>query len=197
MIFSGSYTNISSLDFSNNPKLVNVSASPAKLTSLDLSKNTKLMAAYVAYNPSLKSLNLANGNNASITNVDARFNQSLSCIQIDPGFTPPAYNSTTYNGWQKDATATYSFTDCSKLAVSDVAVDQQFSIYPNPTTNIINFSAKTNVKSVKIYDFTGKMVLNNSDIKGNFVNVQTLATGNYYLVAEIEGKVFKKSFIKK
>ena len=93
---------LTSLDLSGNLDLNKLVCSENQITTLDLSLNTSLNSLFCQLN-NLTVLNLANGNNSNIaaSQFRAEGNPSLTCIQIDAGFTPPS-------GWSKDSTASYS-----------------------------------------------------------------------------------------
>ena len=59
-----------------------------------------------------------------------------------------------------------------------------FSIYPNPTKNIVNIQLKDNLnvtlQSASVFDLTGKVVLSITDLS-HPINVEKLATGTYIL----------------
>jgi len=73
-------------------------------------------------------------------------------------------------------------------------------LYPNPVNNIVHIKTDTALKSVSIYDITGRLVLSNT-IKENQeeikINMESLATGNYVLKLQssknrvVTKKVFK------
>ncbi|MCG8184071.1 T9SS type A sorting domain-containing protein [Tenacibaculum piscium] len=99
---SCSANQLTSLDVSANTVLTKLSCSTNQLTSLDVSTNTVLTQLYCNTNQ-LTSLNIANGNNTNMSYMQAQGNSNLTCIQTDIGIV-----GTTPNGWQKDATASYS-----------------------------------------------------------------------------------------
>ena len=74
-----------------------------------------------------------------------------------------------------------------------------FSIYPNPAKNVINIQINTmNVEflEAKIYDLTGKKVLDNRMID-NKINVESLSKGTYILVLkDTDGKSYSQKIIK-
>ncbi|MGB1308466.1 MAG: hypothetical protein ACPG6B_06125, partial [Oceanihabitans sp.] len=74
--------NLTHLDLSHNPLLWNLGVYNTPLESLDLSTNaiTKLFA----YNmPNLYRLDMSNGNNTNVTDLDITNNASLECISVD------------------------------------------------------------------------------------------------------------------
>ena len=55
------------------------------------------------------------------------------------------------------------------------------TIYPNPTKDILNISAKKNTK-IKIYNSIGALVFQKEVLKGNnIINIAYLSKGVYYL----------------
>ena len=98
--------NLSELDLSNNTLLQYLEVDFNPLTGLDLSTITQLNTFNAAW-CNLQRLNLKNGHNDLLFNVDVSNNgYSELCIQVDTN--PPANVS----GWNKDVSAMYS-TDCS------------------------------------------------------------------------------------
>ncbi len=80
-----------------------------------------------------------------------------------------------------------SVNDKSKLkTVSD------FTVYPNPTTGILNVQHLSGVKQLQIYDMVGKLLVSinvNSEDKTE-INISALRTGIYFLHAD--GKFIQK-----
>ncbi|WP_143273575.1 cadherin repeat domain-containing protein [Aquimarina sp. MAR_2010_214] len=92
---------LTDLDVSKNTALDILNCGGNKLTTLDVSTNTALTELY-CYGNRLTSLNLNNGENNSLTKVEANNNSpSLTCIQVNSLTDPNTY-------WKKDAAASYS-----------------------------------------------------------------------------------------
>ena len=75
-----------------------------------------------------------------------------------------------------------------------------FAVYPNPTKNVVNIQLKDNLnvilKSASVYDLTGKVVLETSDLSQP-INVEKLATGTYILsISDANNKHYSQKFIK-
>lgn len=83
----------------------------------------------------------------------------------------------------------------SLLAVSDVN-KKSVSIYPNPTTEVLNVNVNSKINSADIYDFSGKLVRNVS-VSDNKVNVKDLKNGTYVLKVNTEAGSTSHKFIKK
>jgi photosystem II stability/assembly factor-like uncharacterized protein len=65
--------------------------------------------------------------------------------------------------------------DGNLMAVNDV-VQTNLQVYPNPATNVINFTAQKEIASVTLRDMTGKIVVRSKDVQ---VNVSSLPAGVY------------------
>ena len=78
-------TQIATLDLSSNSLLQELIGVNTSLTSLDVSANSMLSRIVVSNNAQLEDLNVANGNNTSITDSDFFTNNSpnLLCITVD------------------------------------------------------------------------------------------------------------------
>jgi len=75
-----------------------------------------------------------------------------------------------------------------------------FAIYPNPAKSTINIQLQNNsnvtLKSVLVYDLTGKVVLSTGNVTQP-INIEKLAAGTYILKAsDIENKSYTQKFIK-
>jgi len=82
------------------------------------------------------------------------------------------------------------------LAVSDVN-KKSVSIYPNPTTEVLNLNVNAKVNSADIYDLSGKLVRNVTVASDNKVNVKDLRNGTYVLKVNTEAGSTSHKFIKK
>lgn len=83
------------------------------------------------------------------------------------------------------------------LASSEQFFSENFTLYPNPTTDVLNISSKNglNASEVRIVDMTGKVVKTQED--ATTINVSDLAAGTYLIdIITKEGKASSK-FIKK
>ena len=86
-----SQTNIIQVGFNLNPlsqinlpiSLHSFSCYNCQLTDLDLSLNINLTDLYCVFNPQLTSLNLKNGNNINMTQMNATSCPNLTCIEVD------------------------------------------------------------------------------------------------------------------
>ena len=201
---------LTSLDVSQNPSLINLTLSRNQLTSLDVSQNPILDILFVSnndltsldvsqnsslvelilFNNQLSSLNLKNGNNHNMIRMLAQDNPNLPCILVDD-------ENNTYpicagnNGWCKDSTTIYS-EDCV-LGIEEYD-SINFTIFPNPTQNVLNIESNEAIESIRIYSLQGQLIKVDSSSK---VDVTQLSSGLYFVQVIIDGKSETKKFVKK
>ncbi|KAA2223449.1 T9SS type A sorting domain-containing protein [Chryseobacterium sediminis] len=70
----------------------------------------------------------------------------------------------------------------SKAAVKEV------SVYPNPATDFIQINSLSTVKSIEIYDESGKLI--KTETNGNRIDVKGLPSGVYMINIKTEGRNF-------
>ena len=86
---------------------------------------------------------------------------------------------------------TFSYTN-STLAVSDAA-NSKLAVYPNPTSDFLNFSGK--VSSVQVFDAAGKIV--KVEVVNNIADVRNLAKGVYFVKYSTDKGTQMQKIIKK
>ena len=79
-------------------------------------------------------------------------------------------------------------------AVSNANANKKVSVYPNPTSDYLKFTSQEKVKSVSVFDASGKNVTVN--LSNNEVDVRNLAKGVYIIKAETASGVVTDKFIK-
>lgn len=102
-------------------------------------------------------------------------------------------------GGEAVGSATWSFTTEADptLSVDEFEI-KPFSIYPNPTTNVLNISTNEIINSLAIYNQLGKqvMTLHDKQILNNAVNVSNLSQGIYFITIVVNDKKQTLKFIK-
>lgn len=92
-----------------------------------------------------------------------------------------------------------SIIEGSTLGTANFA-SSSFSIYPNPTDDLLNIRQPDNsaaVKTASIFDLTGRKILSTA-IFDQSISVKALSSGTYILmVKDSQGKQFTQKFIKK
>ncbi|MEI6753128.1 MAG: thiol protease/hemagglutinin PrtT [Paludibacter sp.] len=95
------------------------------------------------------------------------------------------YWNTTINGWTRltpSSNASINFTLIDNIsAVNTPKAIEGFDIFPNPAINSIRFNSDVNVRSVQIFDASGKLVLSNQPKTVGIITLQVenLKSGNY------------------
>ncbi|MNX94425.1 hypothetical protein D3C86_1266550 [compost metagenome] len=82
----------------------------------------------------------------------------------------------------------------SSLATAEIK-KLQLSIYPNPTTDILNIKTQDKLVEVSIFDISGRQF--NVKINNGQVDVNTLQKGNYIVKVVTDKAVYQEKFIKK
>ncbi|WP_228432091.1 T9SS type A sorting domain-containing protein [Chryseobacterium shigense] len=157
-------------------------------TEFALEQDYDFMSIYNG--PSTASPVFANGNNLTGSTIPGPFTSTHSSGAItvkfvsDPGVTD--------NGWKVNFS-------CNVLGIDEVTKnDNVIRIYPNPAKNMIVISSKDVLRSYKIYDEAGRLVMSASSLKGNKqeVNVSSIQTGNYIVTVETDKQTVNKKLIK-
>lgn len=83
------------------------------------------------------------------------------------------------------------------LATSDLTLESKnVSIYPNPAKETVNFENADNIKSVDIYETTGRKV-RSVKVEGGSISVSDLRSGSYYLeITQKDGTMSYQKLIK-
>ncbi|HEY6144346.1 MAG TPA: T9SS type A sorting domain-containing protein [Flavobacterium sp.] len=177
------------LDLSNNLLLTKLDCSDNLIVNLDVSKNT-LLTDIDCSNNQLTYLNLNNGNNAKLVNVNFKSNASLSCIQVDD----VTFSNTNWTA-AKDAIATYSKTACT-LGITE-NVFNTIAVYPNPVKGDLHIDNSI-LEKATVYDALGKLVKTTKFAEGstnNSINLAGLPSGIYYVYLESQGATIVKKII--
>lgn len=156
------------VDLSTNVNLVHIDAWTNLLQSLDVSNCPNLQSLEVYGNNYLECLNLKNGSNNLLQELDVEDNLSLNCIEVDDSL----YS---LNNWVGNSDFTmdssqYFSQNCnySSNCFSTTTIDDKISrlsIFPNPTQHEVTVSVENYLGDLKteVYDFTGKLLeANNS-----------------------------------
>ncbi|WP_027384612.1 T9SS type A sorting domain-containing protein [Epilithonimonas caeni] len=120
---------------------------------------------------------------------------------------PASYESTHESGavtitFRSDASGNNSGFkanfSCTVLAVDDVVNSKDVALYPNPVKNQFTLKGITKMKSVEVYDISGKLVkqFDADSLSKNTFDVSRLKTGNYVVQVKTENDSFSKKLIK-
>jgi len=80
---------------------------------------------------------------------------------------------------------------------NDKDKDITVRLYPNPSTGFINLELFNKIDELFVTDNTGKIVLrlSNLDNNQNLIDISFLPNGIYYLMLQIDGKIYKEKFL--
>jgi len=87
---------------------------------------------------------------------------------------------------------------CTVLAVDDVVNSKDVALSPNPVKNLFTLRGMTKIKSVEVYDVSGKLVkqFDADSLSKNTFDVSRLKSGNYVVQIKTENDSFSKKLIK-
>ncbi|WP_299834080.1 T9SS type A sorting domain-containing protein [uncultured Tenacibaculum sp.] len=184
-------SNLDNIIIGDNNNLTSISIQLTSIKSLDVSGATSLLNLRLQNNE-LTSLNIRNGNNTNMALMGTvnLLGNNLSCVQIDNGLTPPT-NGTL--NWSYDSTTQFS-TNCSTLSTESFNYKSKIIVYPNPSSEFIQIDGLNDLKSLKIYSLTGRLLYNNLVFENKKVKIDHLSSGIYYLIFDNKLKI---KFIKK
>jgi len=180
---------LTNIDLSNNINLERVFARNNQLTSLDISNNTSLSLLSVSNNQ-LTSFNIQNGAN-SLLSSNVRFgatgNPGLLCIQVDN----VTFSETT---WTIIDPQTSFSTSCATLSVTNLKLED-FIVYPNPTSGILNIDLTSNIllQNINMYNHIGQLLISTEE---KIIDVSDISAGIYFIeIITSRGNTIRK-FIK-
>lgn len=108
--------------------------------------------------------------------------------------TPTGTTSTNYNGPAQCTVPNLGFDEVAFL-------DNAFTIYPNPTSDVLNIKLtkdinEKDIQGVSIYDLKGSLVSKTSDFKSN-IDIKNLSKGSYVVKIEFLNYLISKKIILK
>jgi len=86
--------------------------------------------------------------------------------------------------------------NADNLSTSELSQDNKVHIYPNPTSDFLHIPTAENIKSVEVYDLSGKLVLKDTSGKKQ-IPVSFLNRGMYIIKIITSHSVFTTKFSKK
>lgn len=131
---------------------------------------------------------------------------AYSSVEEDTAFTTKSYSLQSLAGQTIRVAFIQQSTDMFFVFVDDIKVDQSssvndikadnntISVYPNPAKDFITVNSVATIKTVKVYNTVGQVVVEKS-VKDNVtkINVSELKSGVYFVATETEkGIVTKK-----
>ncbi len=82
--------------------------------------------------------------------------------------------------------------------IEDLQLNNQLSVYPNPSTNKLNIEINSGtIQKISIYDLTGKLIKTiSTNTSKQELDISTLSPGLYFLDAVSDQRTFRKRFVK-
>ncbi len=115
--------------------------------------------------------------------------------ELDYALNSLAANNAASNTFQFDNLVAKALATSALLGTDEAAVEKvDFTIYPNPSSDVLNIKSKAKIISVYIYDASG--VRSDATFNNGQVNVKHLPKGNYLLGVKTDSIYVTKKFIK-
>jgi len=158
---------LSNIDVSNNLNLTALFCDSNMISAIDISQNQQIYRFSCANN-FLIDLNVNNNNNNNFTYFDSTNNPNLTCIYVDDA----TWSTTNWTNVDPASTFVETEADCTALATTELNLQNNLSVYPNPTTGIIQIENNTdnNINKIVVTNTLGQEVnifknnINNIDI---------------------------------
>ena len=214
---------LTSINLTNQTKLINLDLSGNNLTTLDLSNCPNLETIYISKNQ-ISTLNINNvdyvktfycdDNLLTSLNVDSMFNLQLFVCKnnlltslsvkndiidefIDfsgnPGLTSICCDANE---------VVYMKNQCllndidSGIVNSDCTTEStKIAMYPNPVNDVLHLSSNKKITKIEIFSMNGLMVMNN-ELESDVVNLHQLESGMYIVKVYTDEGVTNMKFVK-
>lgn len=94
------------------------------------------------------------------------------------------------------ATLPMAFDASLATSETNLMAPPRYNLYPNPAKEIVNFENADKIKSVEIFESTGRKV-KTEQVDGKSINISDLKTGTYYLEKTLkDGSIVFEKLIK-
>lgn len=215
---------LTSLDLSNQGKLINLNVTGNNLSSLDLSSCPNLEYIYIAHN-NLSSLNL---NNVNYVKYFFCEDNSLASLNVNSMFNLQIFNCkdnlltslSTKNNTIEDTIdfsgnpnlesiccdaneQIYMQNQCNlndnvtTVVVSDCGTESssKIAMYPNPANDVLHLSSNKKINKIEVFALNGLMVLSSEEV-GDSIDLTNLQSGMYFAKVYEDGGEKNMKFIK-
>lgn len=189
--FSVKNSNLQSINIENLQFVRSLSLPQNKLVTLDFSNLFNLQNFDVSDNL-LTQLSMKNGIVEDFFSLSGNPNlQSICCDANETIYVQNACNFFDYIN-------TNITTNCSGLNLSienSEFTENRISLFPNPTSNILNIESKSVIDSISVTDINGRFVATNL-YDSNKIDVQNLQSGIYFLKITYDSQIKMLKFVK-
>ena len=176
---------LTTIDLTMCPALESFHAVLNIFTSLDFSQNPALNWLHLTLENDLVSLDLRNGNNENLDELSIiNLSGSLTCISVDDENLAP------YPGWGVGNGPIIYSNDCA-LGIGDSEINTM-QFYPNPVHSVLSVQSQELIKSLQLYDISGKLIFS-SEENINQIDFSNYLNGIYFLkISTDSGNVVEK-----
>lgn len=134
--------------------------------------------------------------------------QWLDCnnsYNLIPGATSKTYTPTSNGSYcvrikKSGCLDTSSCHSITSVSIIENNLNNDISIYPNPTSDLLNISLENNIDlfSVRLFDIKNQTILEKNDLSGSkhSINISELSNGIYFLELKSQERTAKIKFIK-
>ncbi len=185
-------SNLQSINIDNLQYVKDIDFSNNNLTTLDLS-NLFILYSFNVGNNLLTQLSIKNSS-TEVGGFNIFGNPTLQNICCDASQIITVQNQCNFYNY----TNTTVSSNCTGLSLStenEMFVENSISLFPNPTSNILNIESKSIINSILVSDINGRNIPANL-FDSNKLDVQNLQAGVYFLQIISDSTVKTLKFIK-
>ena len=89
-------------------------------------------------------------------------------------------------------------TPCSLLGIDENKLDSNFSVYPNPTNNLITIEAHTTISKFELFDIQGRSIISKTpNVSTTTISLENYSCGVYLLKVTTERGTSIEKIVKK
>ena len=102
-------------------------------------------------------------------------------------------------GFSQDTTLNLQYGSCTTPSTGMVEKVNSFSLYPNPSNGIVTIKSVDKIKTLKVYNMIGNLVMiKNISNTQSILNIEHLTNGVYFMELNLDnGSLINSKFIKK
>lgn len=188
-----------SISWTDRPGIANTGTLDPTTSNLVNDLDIRITKDDVTYFP--WTLNPATPTAAAVRTQD-NFRDNFEKIQIDNAsgtYTITVSHKGNLNGGSQDFSLIASGSEMDLNAEDFTANNAAINIFPNPTSNTLNFDTNNwnEIATISIIDITGKVINVNYNLNQKSIDVSNLQSGVYFVKFTSDNKMVTKKFIKK
>jgi hypothetical protein len=87
-------------------------------------------------------------------------------------------------------------THCEVIGVEEFTEEQVLEVYPNPAQDFIRFNAVKQIENIRVFDGTGRLIMQKGRLISNQLNIEQLSVGIYHVEVQFKKGIQAVSFVK-